>query len=94
MNKNKIINESNKFKKEIYSSKYLYSVDGSYFKDMSYKEAIEEKIRLGKELLERLSNIICDMDIIGNDSYNVINERIVNVKKAIEHNEMLLKDMR
>ncbi len=94
MNKNKIINESNEFKKEIYSSKYLYSVDGSYFKDMSYKEAIKEKIRLGKELLERLSNIICDMDIIGNDSYNVINERIVNVKKAIEHNEMLLKDMR
>jgi len=94
MGNSKIINESNEFKKEIYSSKYLYSVDGSYFRNMSYKEAIKEKIRLGKELLERLSNIICDMDIIGNDSYNVINERIVNVKKAIEHNEMLLKDMR
>ena len=92
----KITIDSNNLKKETYSSKYLYGVPGNYFKDMSYIEAIKEKIRLGKELIKNLSEIICDTDFINgvySSDYSIINERLINVQKAIEYNKLLLKDM-
>ena len=92
----KIIIDTNKFKKETFSSKYLYGVPGSYFKDMTYKEAIEEKIRLGKQVEKNLTEVVCDIDFITEgdcETYSVVNERLRNVRKAIEHNELLLKDM-
>ena len=94
--KDKIVIDTNNIKKETFSSKYLYGVPGNYFKDMSYIEAIKEKIRLGKELIKNLSEVICDTDFINSScssDYSVINERLTDVQKAVEYNKLLLKDM-
>lgn len=93
----KVIIDTNKFKKETFSSKYLYGVPGSYFKNMIYEEAIKEKIRLGKQVEKNLTKVVCDIDFIIEEdceTYSVVNERLINVRKAIEHNELLLKDMK
>jgi len=83
-------------KKETYSSKYLYGVPGDYFKDMSYIEAIKEKIKLGTELVKNLSEITCDTDFINgscSEERSVINKRLKDVVKAVEYNKLILKDM-
>ena len=83
-------------KKETYSSEYLYGVKGSYFKEMSYEDVIKEKIKLGNKLLNKLSDFVFSgkVNLLNKDEYAEITYRISNVKKAIEYNELLLKDLK
>jgi len=81
--------------KEIWSSEYLYGVKGSYFKNMTYKEAIKIKIKLAKELKSRIVDKLYSntKDKIPYETTVELNERIKNIDKAIIHNKLLLKDM-
>jgi len=81
--------------KEIWSSEYLYGVKGSYFKDMPYEEVLKTKIKLGKELKNKIVNELYP-DVKTKIPYETsikLDERLKNINKAIVHNELLLKDM-
>jgi hypothetical protein len=68
-------------------SEYLYGKPGSYFKNMIYREAVIEKIRLGKALRNELSKEVFD------NGKHELNTRLNDVIKAIVFNEMLLKEL-
>ena len=47
-------------------------------------------------MIKNLFETICDTDFINgtySSDYSIINERLINVQKAIEYNKLLLKDM-
>jgi len=81
--------------KKIWSSEYLYGVKGSYFKNMTYEEAIKTKIKLAKELKSKIVDKLYSntKDKIPYETSVKLNERVKNIDKAIIHNELLLKDM-
>jgi len=73
-------------------SEYLYGVHGKYFKDMSYEDAIKEKVSLGKKLLNKLTDELLNINI-KDPIYSKITMRITDVYKAIEFNRKLLLEM-
>jgi len=81
--------------KAIWSSEYLYGVKGSYFKNMTYEEAIRAKIKLAKQLKNSIVESLHSEanSKIDYETYVNLCERVKNIDKAIVHNELLLKDM-
>lgn len=65
-------------------SEYLYGVSGSYFKDMSYTDAINKKIELAKATASRmLKSTFMEVD----------SNRLNKVMESISFNTLLLKEI-
>lgn len=65
-------------------SEYLYGVQGSYFKDMTYIDAIIKKIELAKATASRmLKGSFMDVD----------SNRLNKVMESISFNTLLLKEI-
>ena len=88
----KVKDLNNLAKQEVYSHVYLFGKPGSYFRDLTYKKAIEEKIRLGTELKKELVDVVFDLK----QSWEIrkhYEQRLDKVIEAIEYNKLLLKDL-
>jgi len=76
--------------KNMKSSEYLYSVKPCRFSSLTYKDALREKITLGKILLRELNER--SFELSGSEYMN--NEvRLLKVADAVEFNKFLLNEL-
>ena len=86
--------------KKINNSEYLYGVKPCHFKELTYIDALKEKIRLAKKLARQLNNAI-DLNKFNVDleegkeysEYQLAEKRLNAVWKAIDFNQALLDEM-
>jgi hypothetical protein len=64
-------------------SEYLYGINVNEFLDMPYKQAIEYKLKTGREL---------HSELYGKEETHEDRVRIFKVYNAIRHNERLIKE--
>ena len=76
--------------KKIKNSEYLYGVKPCHFGNLTYKGALKEKIKLGKELLKELNEVSF---YLSGSEYMDNEIRLVKVSDAIEFNKFLLNEL-
>ena len=77
------------------TSKYLYDIEPSDFKNMIYEEAIKYKYDLAKKLHKELNNELEEFYKTGKkyDDVSELRERMFWVWRAVAHNKMLIDEM-
>jgi hypothetical protein len=75
-------------KKNFKSTDSLYGVPPLHFENMTYYEAIEEKIKLVRKNIEILTSLLD----VRNEHYAEINQQIIECKKAEIFNQQLLDE--
>jgi len=85
----KIINR-NKIK--VIPTEYLYGVNPTWFIDMNYEEMLKEKIRLAKDMYKSL--LEQQSQSSNSDTYLEYEYWLNDVYRAIEDNDLLLKELK
>jgi len=87
--------------KKIHSSEYLYGVKSCYFANMTYFNALKEKVRLAKELAKSI-NIAIEQDKFSNQikedeeysDYQLAEKRLNAIWESIDFNQALLGEIK
>jgi len=80
-----------KIRVDIASTEYLYGVDPTRFIDMKYEDILREKVKLAKKMSKSL--LEQQSQSSDSDTYLEYEYWLNDIYKAIEHNELLLKEL-
>ena len=88
------------FNKTMKSSMYLYGVSACVFKNLSYKEALEDKLKRSNRLFKHLNNLLNNSPLMAEpeegeeySDYQIVEMRLRAVEKAIDFNRYLLEEL-
>ena len=72
------------------STKSLYGVSPKFFENMTYFQAVKEKIKLAQKRIDEINKQLNYR--LPEDEYKNLNRQLVECKKAKEFNERLLEE--